>query len=297
MRGNSNISKKLHSKYSVKTSFKSTRDVDINKRIITGLFNSFFYIDKDKDMLLPGCAKKSIKDRGANSKAVAKIKHLKDHDFTQNVAKILVLDERTVDFGGKEVQGIYHESYYPDTTLGNDMLINIQEGIYDNRSIGFRYKKIEIAIEDPETFYSDDVDGAIKRQAKRNWDRYFPMALNPEEAEGGYFYIIKEIELYEGSDVSFGANSLTPMLGVKSKDKGTIIKTLQERQDKLMHTVKTGYQSDLCLKELEIQMLQIQQLQKELSESTPLIKDTQKKSLEVKTSPIDFIKIIENLNV
>lgn len=292
--------KEISSKYyGVKTISKAIKDVDTSKRVVTGIFNSYYYIDSDNDMLVDGCAKKSISDRGANSNAVAKIKHLKDHDFSLNVARLNVIDEREVDFGNKKIKGIYHESYFPNTTLGNDMLINIQEEVYDNRSIGFRYKDIQIAVRDPEEYFSNDTPAYIKKAARKNWIKYYPLALNPEIADqNGFFNIVKEIELFEGSDVSFGANSLTPMLGVKSTDKETLLRTLNEKQDNLIHQVKTGYQSDLCLRELEIQMLQIKQMQKELSEYQPLIKGTPKvEPLKADTVEqiVDYKSIFNNL--
>jgi len=273
---NVDILKKKNSFYNVKVDNSVIKDVDTTSRITTGLFNSYFFVDKDDDVLIPGCAKKSISERGPNSQATAKIKHLKDHDFSLNVARILTLEEREVEYQGKKIQGIYHESYYPDTQLGNDMLINVSEGIYDNRSIGFIYKDLELAVAEPDEYFADGTDNATKRRAKRMYDKYFPLLINPEDVRMGRFWVVKEIKLFEGSDVAFGANSLTPLLGVKGTEKGNILKTLQEKQDKLMHVIKTGYQSDLCLKELEIQMLQIKQLQKDLSDITPSMKGTRK---------------------
>lgn len=296
---NVDILKKRNTLYGVKADNSIIKDVDTTSRITTGLYNSYFYVDSDDDVLIPGCAKKSIKERGPDSMATAKIKHLKDHDFSQNVARILTLDEREVEYNGMKVTGIYHESYYPKTTLGNDMLINVSEGIYDNRSIGFKYQDLEVAVENPDEYFDDSVVKSIKNRAKRMWDKYFPQLINPQDVRMGRFWVVKEIKLFEGSDVAFGANSLTPLLGVKGTEKGNILKTLQEKQDQLMHTVKTGYQSDLCLKELEVQMLQIKQLQKELSDIVPSIKSTHETVEPPKgdDNKVDIVNIINDFKI
>ena len=214
--------KKLNSYYKSTSTEKAVKDVDLSTRTVSGVFNSYFYIDSDLDMLLPGCAKKSIEERGVNSTKGNRIKHLKDHDWSKNIARLDVLDEREVDINGRKMQGIYHESFYPESTDSTDMLIKIQEGLYDARSIGFVYKQLVGCVKD-----SDD------RELRDNYSKYIQMAINPEVAEeaGGCFYVVKEIMLFEGSDVSFGANQLTPLLGVKGTDKNILATKLNNKID------------------------------------------------------------------
>src|ERR1044072_5578139 len=90
------------------------KDVDMSKRIVTGLYNTYNYFDSDYDVLLPGCAKKSINERGPQSSAVAKIKHLANHDWTQMPGKLKVLEERSVEVNGQLVTGIYFETKMVD---------------------------------------------------------------------------------------------------------------------------------------------------------------------------------------
>ena len=109
-------------------------DVDLSKRIVTGLYNTQYYFDEDADVILPGANQKSIQERGPNSSAIQKIKHLKDHDWSQIPGRLEVLDERTVYTGGLKLSGTYFQTKMANTTLGNDLLINYQENIYDNES-------------------------------------------------------------------------------------------------------------------------------------------------------------------
>jgi len=258
------IHKKKSTPYKCTDFANSTKDLDLSKRVVTGMFNSYFYIDSDMDMLLPGCASKSIQERGVNSKKGNKIKHLKDHNWSEVVARLDVIDEREVLIDGKSVNGIYHESFYPESTDSDDLLIKIQEGLYDSRSIGFRYINLELA-----------EDGGDERSQK-NFDQYLPMALNPEVGEeAGFFWVVKEIMLFEGSDVAFGANQFTPMLGLKSKEeKNLLLNQAYAKLDKIFSMFKSGKLSDDGFHQLEMEQRQIKSYISNLVNSESSVKDT-----------------------
>ena len=261
---------------------KSVKEIDMDNRIVKFIGNTYFFIDSDQDMLIPGCAKKSINDRGPKSDATAKIKHQSDHVLnTKNiVGRFTVLDERKID--GLDV--MYCESHIAPTTKGNDDLINYQELIYDNHSIGFRYKVLVLAEKD-----------STNEEHSKNWAEYYPKALNPEKAdEYGYFYVIKEIELFEISVVSYGANKLTANLTGKSKDNLNTIKTdLCERLDQLNSQLKSSALTKDDQKQNDMEILQLKQIITELELIQPSKKDT-----EVDTPPsnTDTIEKGDNKN-
>lgn len=242
----------------------TVKEVDADARTIKAIANTYFLIDSDFDMLVTGCAIKSINDRGVNSNAVAKIKHQSDHVLnTKNtVGRITVLDERVIDNNTV----LYFESFIPETRKGLDDLINYQENIYDNHSIGFRYKVIEVA----------DPDG--DEQEQKNWAEFYPKALNPEVADRlGFFWVVKEIELFEISVVSYGANKLTPYLGSKSKEDNNRVKAeLLERIDNIAQLKSTADSSKESRKNIELETLQLKQIITELKLEKPLKKSTQK---------------------
>ena len=154
--------------------------------------------------------------------------HALHHDLTQLPGKIIALEEKTVN----GISGIYFETKMADTTIGNDTLKNYLEGIYDNHSIGFQYVQSEF----------------IERDAK-GWAKAIQNLINPQDAENrGYMWLVKEIMLYEGSTVAFGANQLTPFLGVKSNNKESLKLALIERINKLENTLRNGTQSDEMMK-------------------------------------------------
>jgi len=251
-----------------RVNIESTKDVDISKRTVSGMFNSFFFIDSDLDMLIPGSALKSINERGVGSKKGNKIKHLKDHEWSSVIARLDVLDERKVDFNGKELEGIYHESFYPESSDSNDQLIKLQEGLLDDRSIGFRYMDLAFA----------EKESTIESE-RATWDEFLPLALNPDVAEKmGFFWIVKEIKLFEGSDVAFGANPLTPMLGIKSDlEKSQVITKLNEKLDIMTSLFKKGNLTDEGFHILEMESLQIKSYIATIVNNGPSVKDTFKK--------------------
>lgn len=260
----------------------SVKDVSTSSRIVTGFYNTFNYFDGGADVLMSGCAKKTIKENGPKSEAVAKIKHALFHDLTKLPAKIQLLEERTVE----SLSGIYFEAKMSNTTLGNDTLTNYIEGIYDNHSIGFLYQQVE----------------RIEREAK-NWRKFLDMLINPEDAEKvGVMYIVKEIQMFEGSTVAFGMNGLTPYLGLgqdaKSANKDTIKLDLFSRINKLQNTLKKGTQSDETMRIFEIQVRQMKQIVEELTDVLPSTKDTsiEKPSAE-DANEVDYKLLNENFKL
>jgi HK97 family phage prohead protease len=270
--------------YSVKYADANIIDVSTSSRIVTGFFNSYNFFDSDKDVLIMGAAKKSIEERGVNSNAVAKIKHALNHDLTTLVGKLQVLEETTKN----GITGIYFESKIANTTLGNDTLINYKEGIYDNHSIGFKYNQLSLIEAEKSPFA---------------WNEVLSKLVNPQEAEKyGYLYIVKEINLFEGSTVAFGANSLTPFLGVKSGSKESMTLALVSKLNQLEHTVKHGMQSEDMLSTFELQIKQFKQILKEIEVAETFDKTTlakvpsEAKSSEPIKPKFDIHEIIKNLN-
>jgi phage head maturation protease len=262
------LQQKMATHFGVKTveGSSSIKMVDAEKRTVEFVANTYFFIDSDQDMLISGCAAKSINDRGPKSNATAKIKHQSDHVLnTKNVVgRFDLIDERNID--GMDV--LYCESHIPSTAKGNDDLINYQEGLYDNHSIGFRYKQIVKA-----------VLNSTNEMERKAWDEFYPLALNPEKAdEEGFFWVVKEIELFEISVVSYGANKLTANLTGKSKDDNEKIKSnLIERLDELNGQLKSLSESKNQRGLITMEILQMKQIITDLKLIEPSKKDTPSK--------------------
>lgn len=247
-----NKTQKLNTPYQVKSNFATKTDIDESSRVIKAVVNTYNFFDSDQDVLRKGCAAKSILERGSKSSAADKVVHALFHDLTRIVGKSMLEAETTID--GKEV--LYTESYLPETTAGEDTLINYKAGIYNQHSIGFRYVNIEY-IEKDDDLFSKGLQNLI----------------NPEAAEAaGYFFDVKEINWYEYSTVAFGANKLTPYLGTKSANKLDQYHAIITKMNTL---VKKANRHEVKNKKLfKLQYKQLEQMIYELANSEPTPKDT-----------------------
>ena len=247
--------KKLENQFKVKQSFETvTKDVDMSARTVKVIPNTFLFFDHDADVLLPGSTLKTLNERGPLSTSPTKIKNVYAHDMRLPIGKPTLMDERKQD--GNQVQ--YAESKILNNTKGNDALIEYQEGVIDQHSIGFQYMDLD--------FVSADDD---------EWTKYMSMLINPDDAEeNGYMFLVKEIKQYEFSPVMFGSNELTPYLGAKSKNKDAIKIKVLERIDLLGKQLYSGRQSDEAMFGYELEVLQLKQIINEFFDAEPSVKDT-----------------------
>tara|TARA_R110000787_G_scaffold261374_1_gene366723 strand:+ start:3110 stop:3955 length:846 start_codon:yes stop_codon:yes gene_type:complete len=82
-----------------------------------------------------------------------------------------------------------------------------KKGYVDNHSVGMRYVKMELAVND--TDYEKE---------KAFWDKHIENVVNKEEAEQkGFFWVIFEAKVIEGSAVPSGSNPITPTINTKSE--------------------------------------------------------------------------------
>jgi uncharacterized protein len=113
--------------------------------------------------------------------------------------------------------GIYFESKIASTTLGNDVLVLYQEGAINEHSIGFNVI---------DSFNNDD---------------------NTR--------VITEIRLWEGSSVTWGANSDTPFVGFKSLESPDSYFKKLRTVKRILHSEnisdETGYLLEIWLNQME----------------------------------------------
>jgi len=117
-------------------------------------------------------------------------------------------------------KGLYFETPFPDTTLANDTLKLYKAGIYNEHSIGY-----EVVNSDTETRNGQEVN------------------------------VLKEIRLYEGSTVTWGANAQTPMETIKSQfeDKDS----MEDEISKIQKFLRNGDVTDETFELLEYKLEQI----------------------------------------
>lgn len=238
------MSNRLTESYSCKNYGTEIEDVDDKEGIVKGYFASFDSIDADDDIIRKGAFKKSIKEHGVESTSNRKIAHLRNHDWDRQIGKILELYE--------DEKGLVFVSKLGRSTEGKDALLDYQDGILREHSIGFNY------VADKVKFVEDS-------QYKK---------------EG--HYEITEVKLWEGSGVTFGSNSLTPVLEVSKStgDINPVLEKIKHMEEAFLKALKNGKGTDDRLSTIEARFKQIQQLKDSLITEKSSIKET----LDVKKS-------------
>lgn len=208
---------KLNNHYKIKSQSLEVKDVDTESRKVSFYLSHFGNIDSDTDMLIKGCFKKSLQERGVDSTSNRKIAYLRYHNWEMPIGKFVELKE--------DDYGLYAVGELGKSTLGNDALLDYQDGIIREHSIGFRYI-----------------------QDKIKWIEDAGMA------SGGY-YMVTEVALWEGSAVTFGANEMTPVLEVgKSENKDDFFKKINEEINTICKSLVNGKGTDERLYSLEMRM-------------------------------------------
>lgn len=129
----------------------------------------------------------------------------------------------------EDERGLYFVSKMSKTDIGQRALIWYEEGILREHSIGFDIIRYE----------SD----------------------NQQKA-----YMLTELKLYEGSAVTWGANEMTPVTGIKSEDVSLKIANLLEG---LEHSLKNPKMSDQYGKHIETQIDRLKNLLSTQHKGTP----------------------------
>lgn len=105
------------------------------------------------------------------------------------------------------------------STKGNDAFLDYQDGIIREHSIGFNYIQDKMQL--------------IGEGDQAYWE-------------------IKEVILWEGSAVTFGANDLTPTLDVSKGNYVDVIKRINEQMDGFITALKNGQGTDERLHSIEM---------------------------------------------
>ncbi len=127
----------------------------------------------------------------------------------------------------KEVSyGLYFESKISLTSYGKDTLILYEDGVVDEHSIGYQTIK------------------------------------NEEKADGNY---LLELKLWEGSTVTFGANHLARVTGIKGEFDPKLLDDISKKLQSFEKALKSPLTDD-TIRELEYRIKQLQQIIKSLSE-------------------------------
>lgn len=237
------------------------KDIDSASRKVALYLSTFDVIDADNDVIRKGAFKKSIQERGPLSTSNRKIAYLRFHDWTKPIGKFIELSE--------DDKGLYAVAELGRSTLGEDALKDYEDNIIKEHSIGFKY------IKDKVRFVED-----------------------PSQPLGGY-YDITEVQLYEGSAVTFGANEYTNVVevGLKGEDKKSLIDRVSEDLSAVIKALANGGGSDERLYSLEMQAKQLGAKLALLASVEPATKSyfTESEPAVIEPTSFDWQKVYNNL--
>lgn len=249
-----NLNQKNLDGYKVKSVSIEIKDINSSKRTVVAAISSFNTMDSDNDIIKPGAFTKSIQERGPMSTGNRKILHLRDHDWTKLVGRVIGLEETE--------EHLVMTSVLGTSTTADDTLKDYRDGLIREHSIGFQYLQDKINV------------------------------IEDEKITGGRIYEINEVILFEGSAVAFGANENTPTLEVgKMLNKPEIWLKYKKEMDLIASAVRSGG-TDERLYELEMRLKVLQSKIDSLINFEPITKDDIVKKLSVTQDekPIDNTK-------
>jgi len=191
--------------------FKSNRDEVLERRVIINTTN---IIDSHLDLHIPGIWDETLSKR-------PRLLYLQEHqrEFKKIISDGKDLEAFTKEFTWKELGFNYEgntEALTFDVKIRQDrnsfMFTQFKHGLVKQNSVGMRYKKVLLAVNDPD-----------HEEEYENWKKYAPMVANKSILdEISFFFPVLEAEILEGSAVPLGSNSYTPVLNRDKEAPNTI---------------------------------------------------------------------------
>ncbi len=177
---------------------------DPTKLQVKAVINTTNVLDSHGDVHIKGLWNKSLKENKM-------IMHLQEHEmkFDKIISdgkdlKASVKMYSFKDLGYKldgETQALVFDSTIK-MERNKFMFEQYQKGIVKNHSVGMRYVKLFLAVNDEN--YKEEFD---------IWNKYYSTIANKETADAqGYFWAVTEAKVIEGSAVPIGSNQVTPTL-------------------------------------------------------------------------------------
>jgi len=203
---------------------ESSSNNDVNELQVKVVINTTNFIDSHNDLHINGIWNKSVSDNKT-------FLHLQEHerefdkvisDSALGTVELMTWKSLGFPYNGKTEALVFNSTIQKKR---NEFMFNqYSNGWVKNHSVGMRYIKIDLAI---------NSESEWDKNEKELYDKYYPTVANKEVAdEKGYFWVVSEAKIIEGSAVVMGSNSATPTLSVENKtDADTITPETQEPLD------------------------------------------------------------------
>lgn len=186
----------------------STQIAEPDKLNVKVVINTTNFLDSHNDLHVNGIWNKSIKDN-------VTFLHLQEHerefdkvitDSAKGYVQYLSWSKLGLPYEGKTEALIFESTI--DKKRNEFMLNQYANGWVKNHSVGMRYVQLELAV---------NSEAEYDKEYKALWDEFYPIIANKEVADDrGFFWVVKEAKIIEGSAVVMGSNSATPTLENKT---------------------------------------------------------------------------------
>jgi hypothetical protein len=181
---------------------------DLQEIRVKAVINTTNWMDSHNDVHIPGLWNKSLKENNF-------IMHIQEHEM-QKFDKIISdgadLKAFTANYTFSELginklgntQALIFDSLVKRSR--NEYMFNqYAKGYVNNHSVGMQYVKLGLAINDSEEVAEFEL-----------WEKYINTIANKEIAENkGFFWVVKEAKIIEGSAVPLGSNTVTPTIEIE----------------------------------------------------------------------------------
>lgn len=181
--------------------------IEPNTLIAENIANLAGWMDFDNDVIVNGGYNKTIADKKNNRPS------MKNHNYNTDSIIGDTLEVRVDSISPKDL-GIDTDVLLVDGAIFRTLVRKVYDsktyykylhGAIKEHSIGLRYIKLELAINDP-----DEVD------EYKTWNKYYSQIINKDRADSiGYFWAVLEIDIIENSAVVFGSSSATPTISIE----------------------------------------------------------------------------------
>ena len=177
---------------------------------VKAIINTTNILDSHGDVHLKGIWNKSLKE----NKRILHLQEHKSNEFDKIISSGEDLKATTKDYSWKElgynVEGKTEALVFESKVKKSRnpyMFEQYKNGYINNHSVGMRYVKMELAVNDED--YEKEKDF---------WDKNIKNVVNRKEAEEkGYMWLVFEAKVVEGSAVPLGSNPITPTMNIKSE--------------------------------------------------------------------------------
>jgi len=244
--------------YCTKSQGIELKDLDEGSRKVALYLSRFDVMDSDNDIIRRGAFTKSIQERGPMAASNRKIAFLRYHNWEMPIGKFTELSE--------DNNGLFAVAQLGNSTLGNDALADYKDSIINEHSIGFKYVKDKIKFIEDATL------------------------------EMGGFYEINEVNLFEGSAVTFGANEFTPVVEVaKSEGRIETLDKLGLEINTVLKALRNGQGSDDRLYNLEMKLKYLNGQLLTLAKAEPFQKHSAQSEPKNESLPFNWVDVAKGV--